>query len=99
MFHTGWQPPADIHHAGSQWLIKLELAGISPAELQVRARGNELTVRGRRRDLLQTGFVCQRLEINYTAFARSFTLPAPIDAGSVACEYRDGILRIWLKTL
>lgn len=99
MFHNSWQPPADIHHAGRQWLIKLELAGVSPAEMHVYALGNELTVQGRRRDLLQSGFVCHRLEINYTAFARTFTFPAPIDSGSVTCEYRDGILRVWLNTL
>lgn len=99
MFYPSWQPPADVYHAGTQWLIKLEVAGVSPNEMEVRARGNELVVRGRRRDLLQSGFVVQRLEIMYTAFARSFALPAPIDADSINCEYRDGILRIWLKTL
>lgn len=99
MFYPSWQPPADIHHAGTQWLIKLELAGVSLSDVQVHAHGNELSVRGRRSDLLQSGFVCQRLEIRYTAFARNFALPAPIDTGSITCEYRDGILRIWLKTL
>jgi HSP20 family molecular chaperone IbpA len=99
MFHSTWHPPADIHHAGAQWLIKLELAGVSSSDVQIRARNAELTVRGQRRDLLQSGFVCHRLEIRYTTFERTFTLPAPIDAGSIACEYRDGILRIWLNTL
>lgn len=99
MFYPSWQPPADVYHAGAQWLIKLEVAGVSPDELEVRAQDNELIVRGRRRDLLQSGFIVQRMEIMYTSFARSFALPARIDAGSVACEYRDGILRIWLKTL
>jgi len=99
MFHQRWQPHADVHHAGRQWLIKLELAGVSPGELEVSAQGNELSVRGRRRDVLQSGFVCQQLEIRYTAFARSFALPAPIDAGSIRCEYHDGILCIWLNTL
>lgn len=99
MYPNTWQPPADMHHAGSQWLIKLELAGVARAELQVFARGNELTVQGRRRDLIQSGFVCHRLEINYTAFSRSFTLPAAIEPGSLSFEYNDGILRVWLRTL
>ncbi|HEY0963891.1 MAG TPA: Hsp20/alpha crystallin family protein [Pseudomonadales bacterium] len=99
MFHTSWQPPADVYHAGTQWLIKLELAGVSPKEVDVRAQGNELVVRGHRRDLLQGGFIVQRMEILYTRFMRSFSLPAEIDADSITCEYSDGILRIWLKTL
>jgi HSP20 family protein len=88
-----------VHYAGTQWLIKLELAGVSPADVQVRARNHELTVRGQRRDLLQSGFVCHRLEIRYTTFERCFSLPAPIDGASIHCEYLDGILRIWLNTL
>ena len=100
MFYATWQPAADIHYSGKQWLIKLELAGVSPAEVQLVAQGNELTVRGRRRDLLlQSGFTCHALEITYTRFERRIALPATIDSASIACEYRDGILRIYLRTL
>ena len=45
-----WRPPADIYRTREGWLVKVELAGVGKEEVQVTARGNLLTVRGRRRD-------------------------------------------------
>ncbi len=100
MFYTTWKPATDLFSAGNDWLIKMELAGVSPAEMQLVAQRNVLQVRGRRRDLyVQSGFTCHSLEICYTDFERNITLPAVIDAASIRYEYRDGILRIFLRTL
>jgi HSP20 family protein len=99
MFYARWQPPTDIFLAGNDWLIKMEVAGVAPADIELRVRGHLLTVLGRRRDLvLQRGFVCHSLEISYTDFERSLSFPARIDAGSIRSECRDGILYIHLST-
>lgn len=99
MIFATWKPPADVFYSGNRWVIKVELAGISPSEVEIEARGSTLTVRGRRRDLLlQQGFSCHTLEISYCNFERSLSLPAPIDTDSIAWEYRDGILQIQLRT-
>jgi len=100
MFYAMWKPAADLFHAGNNWLVRMELAGVSPAEIQMVAHHNVLQVKGRRRDLfLQAGYICHTLEISYTDFERNITLPAVIDAASIRCEYSDGILRIYLSTL
>ena len=100
MFYTPWKPATDLFSAGNEWLIKMELAGVLPAEIELRAHHNVLQVRGRRRDLhVQSSYTCHALEISYTDFERSITFPAEIDAASVRNEYRDGILRIFLRTL
>jgi HSP20 family protein len=100
MYFASWQPATDIFYSGKHWLIKMELAGVAPAEVLLQAQRNVLHVRGRRRDLLiQSGFICHSLEISYTNFERSISLPAVIDASSITSEYRDGILRIYLSTL
>lgn len=101
MFYaTSWKPATDLFRAGNDWLIKMELAGVSPEEVSVHAQRNVLHVKGCRRDLyLQRGYTCHKLEINYTDFERSITLPGVIDAEAIRTEYRDGILRIYLRTL
>jgi HSP20 family protein len=101
MFYAAtWKPATDLFRSGNDWLIKMEVAGVSPEEVQLSAQRNVLHVRGRRRDLyLQGGYTCHKLEINYTNFERSITLPGVIDAGGIRTEYRDGILRIFLRTL
>ena len=56
-------------------------------------QGNEITIRGRRRDLrIQHGFVCHALEISYSHFERSVTLPAQIAVPSIRLEFQEGIL-------
>jgi HSP20 family protein len=101
MFYAAsWKPATDLFRAGDDWLIKMELAGVSPAEVQLHVQRNVLHVKGRRRDLVMNGgYTCHKLEINYTDFERSITLPGVIDAGGIRTEYRDGILRIYLRTL
>ena len=100
MFFATWKPATDLLSAGNEWLVKMELAGVLPAEIQMVALRNVLHVKGRRRDLqIQKRYTCHTLEISYTDFERSITLPALIDAASIRCEYRDGILQIYLSTL
>jgi HSP20 family protein len=100
MFYATWKPPADLFRAGNEWLVRVELAGVSPSEIHVVVQQNVLLVKGRRRDLLlHHGYTCHTLEINYTGFERRITLPAVIDAASVRSEYEDGILKIYLGTL
>lgn len=100
MFYSNWQPATDVFCAGRQWLVRMELAGVSPTEIQLLAQRDVLTVSGRRRDmLLQSGYTCYSLEISYSGFERKIALPGLIDTASIRTEYRDGILRIYLNTL
>ena len=98
-FFSPWKPPADIFYSDTQWLIKIELAGISPDEVVILAQGSSLTVKGRRRDLmLRQGFSCHSMEITYSSFERSFALPARIVADSIHWDYQQGILLISFST-
>lgn len=100
MIFSRWIPPADVFYSGNQWLVRLELAGISPDEIDIVTRGELLRVRGRRRDLyLQEGFACHSMEISYSNFERDLEFPARIRPDSISLDYRDGILLIHLETI
>ncbi|MEX2120735.1 MAG: Hsp20 family protein [Pirellulales bacterium] len=49
---AGWHPSADVYRTRRGWLVKFDLAGVRPDEIQVELRGRRLTVRGTRRDWL-----------------------------------------------
>jgi HSP20 family protein len=96
---SGWSPPADVYRVAHGWVIKLDLAGVRPDDVEVSALGRCLTVRGSRRDWLIEE--CQRsysMEISYNRFERSIELPDSLDAARISLEYRDGMLLIRLAT-
>ncbi|NQV27326.1 MAG: Hsp20/alpha crystallin family protein [Rhodopirellula sp.] len=96
---TRWQPAADVYRMSDGWLLKVELAGVRPDELQLLVEGCEVILSGRRRDwIIERGRQCHSMEIAYSCFERRFTLPSRVDNCRIATEYRDGMLVIRVVT-
>jgi HSP20 family protein len=95
---TSWSPALDIYRTRTGWLLKLDLAGVRPADLTVTVRGSLLTVRGRRRDnCVEAGLSHQRMEIAYGRFERVVELPCDLARCAIATDYRDGMLLIDIR--
>jgi HSP20 family protein len=47
---TCWRPAADIYRTRTGWLIKYDVAGVKPDEIEVTVRGSQVIIRGVRRD-------------------------------------------------
>lgn len=93
-----WRPAADIYRTPDRWLVKLDLAGVNPEEIQLALEGRRLTIAGSRRDaLVQEGLTSYSLEINYNQFERTIELPFEPQETDVRTEYRDGMLMVWLR--
>lgn len=94
-----WRPPADIYRTPRGWLVKFDLAGVRPDEVELEVQGSRLTVKGVRRDwTLEEGHRFYSLEIAYNRFERSVDLPGHLERARVATEYRDGMLLVQLIT-
>lgn len=90
-----WQPSADVYRTRQGWLVKLDLAGVRPEDVQVSVQGNRLTVSGTRRDWsLQEGCSHYQMEIAYSRFERSLTLPCDLGRARISAEHRHGMLLI-----
>ncbi len=97
--HTPWNPAADIYRTRQGWLVKFDLAGVRPGDVQLHAEGNALTVRGERRDCsIEEGCCCYRLEITYDRFERTVELPCNLDAAHVSAEHHEGMLLVRIQT-
>lgn len=93
-----WEPPADVYQTPDGWLIKLDVAGVRPEELQVSLTGRRLTIRGTRRDTsIEQGCRSYRMEIAYSHFERCVELPSHLDSVEVTSEYRDGMLLVRIQ--
>jgi HSP20 family protein len=88
-----WQPSADVYRSCNGWLLKFDLAGVRPQDVELAAADNVLTIRGVRRDCVLEEGCCQyRMEISYSRFERSIEIPGPLENAAITTEHRDGML-------
>ena len=93
-----WSPSADIYQGQKAWLVKLDLAGVNPADIQVRTCGRRLVVEGQRRDhSILEGQTSYSMEISYNRFQRSIELPFELETARIQCEYRDGMFLLVIE--
>jgi HSP20 family protein len=92
-----WAPAVDIYEQGDNIILKAELPGIDPKDVDIRVENNVLSLRGERKfDSGVKRESCHRVERAYGAFSRSFTLPSIVDTAGIKAQYRDGILQVTL---
>lgn len=93
-----WQPSVDVYRISDGWLLKYELAGVRPDEIQLTSHDRFLTLRGQRRDMrVEEGQRSYSMEISYNQFERTIELPCEVDKMHVETDYRDGMLVVRLR--
>ena len=92
---AAWQPSADIYQIEDEWILRLELAGVSPDDIEVTMEGSSLTVAGVRRDsLIPLGCNVYSMEIPFSRFRRSISFPFDLHSSHIRTEYNYGMLLI-----
>lgn len=91
----GWAPAVDIYEDPEGFLLTAELPGLDPAKVELTVEDNNLTLRGTRElEYPDSRENYHRLEREYGAFARTFSLPATVDASGIDAEFKQGLLRV-----
>ena len=92
-----WAPAVDIFENEGNLVLKAELPGIDPKDVDVRVENNVLTLHGERKfetEVKREQY--HRVERAYGTFSRSFTLPNVVDTDKIKAEFTDGVLRVTL---
>ena len=90
-----WAPPVDIFEKSDNLVIRAEIPGAKPEDLDVRIENGVLSLHGeRKRELDVDEKSSHRLERVYGSFTRSFSLPTIVDASKITATYKDGILEV-----
>lgn len=94
----GFSPAVDVYYTGDplRAVVRADLAGIQPAEIELEIRGRELILAGHRRPQEAEDRVYQQLEIEHGPFRRVVSLGADVDANAARARYEDGMLVIEL---
>ena len=97
--HDGFMPAVDVYYAGDppRAVVRADLAGIDPADVELEIRGRELVLAGRRRPPADAADrVYQQLEIEHGPFRRVVSLGAEVDADAARARYENGLLIVEL---
>ncbi len=93
-----WLPPIDLAETNDKVVVKAEIPGIDPKEIDISIQGDTLSVKGEKKEEKEEkGGNYYRMERRYGSFSRSIDLPASVDTNKVSAEYKNGVLEITLQ--
>jgi HSP20 family protein len=95
-----WRPAANIVENDKEYLIKAELPEVEKKDVEVTVHEGVISIRGQRRyERSHESEKQHRVETFYGSFARSFNLPANVDASRIFAESKDGVLKVHLPKI
>jgi HSP20 family protein len=94
----GFSPAVDVYYTGDppRAVVRADLAGIDPGEIELKISGRELVLSGQRRPERGEERVYQQLEIEHGPFRRVVALGVDVDSDAASASYEDGILTVEL---
>ena len=94
---TSWSPSVDIFETEESIVVKAEVPGVDPKEIELSLENNVLTLKGDRRFEKETKDEnYHRIERSYGGFSRSFSIPALVEEAAIKADYKEGVLTIVL---
>jgi HSP20 family protein len=94
----GFSPAVDVYYVSDppRAVVRADLAGIDPGEVQLEIQGRELVLSGHRDPQGGDDRVYQQLEIEHGPFRRVVALGADVDPDAADASYEDGVLTVEL---
>lgn len=94
----GWMPSLDMSETDTHVVVRAEVPGVDPKDIDISVSGNILTVSGEKKETTeQKGESWHHTERRFGSFRRSMQLPAYADAEKVSAEHAHGVLMIRLE--
>ena len=95
-----WTPAMDIAENDTEIIIRAELPGIDPKDIDISVSGNELVLTGDKKESSESQEKDFRhSETRYGSFRRRVPLPKGINTEDVEAVYSNGVLTLRLKKL
>lgn len=90
-----WAPALDLKETDAEYIIKMEVPGITKDQVTVNLENHRLTVSGERKDEKKEESESRLvIERSYGSFFRSLGLPKAAIDKDVSAELRNGVLTI-----
>ena len=97
---TDWVPAVDIIEESERFVLRADVPGVDPADIEVSMDAGVLSVAGQRKqEARDEDAGLQRMERVSGRFFRRFSLPDTADAEHVKAQCRNGILEVSIPKL
>jgi len=92
---VAWMPKIDVKRKGDDIVVRAELPGIDPADVDIEVTDNVLTIKGERKfeekEEGEDWLVCESC---YGSFERSMTIPEGVDPAAITAKFENGVLEV-----
>ena len=97
---TDWVPAVDIIEEKERFVLRADVPGVDPADIEVSMDAGVLSVAGQRnQEAREEDAGLQRMERVTGRFFRRFSLPDTADAEHIKAQCRNGILEVSIPKL
>ena len=90
-----WMPNTDMSETENDYIITVDLPGITKKDVEVNFQNNRLTISGeRKKEKEEEGKDFIRRERYEGTFMRSFSLPTAVKEEDINAKFKDGVLTV-----
>ncbi|WP_304985153.1 Hsp20/alpha crystallin family protein [Coxiella-like endosymbiont] len=94
-FSTEWSPRIDIKDMSDNYIIRADIPGVDPKDIEVSMENNVLAIKGEKEtetEEKKEDFL--RVERTKGAFIRRFSLPESVNSEKIKAKSKHGVLEI-----
>jgi HSP20 family protein len=92
-----WYPSLDVAETKNDLIVKAEVPGMDPKNIDISLSNGILTIRGERKQEKEEKEEDYHLiERSYGTFIRSVRLPNEVQGDKISASYKNGVLKITL---
>jgi len=92
-----WFPSVDVSETKNDLIVKAELPGIDPKDIDISLNDGYLTIKGeRKQEKEEKEENYHFIERSYGSFTRSVRLPNEVQRDKISASYKNGILKVTL---
>ena len=95
---SDWMPAVDVHETKDAFVLRADLPGVDPKDIEITMENGVLTLRGRRESETtkeERGY--RRVERVSGEFFRRFTLPDVADSDAITAKSNQGVLTVEIR--
>jgi HSP20 family protein len=97
---ASWTPAVDIHEEPGQFVLRADLPGVKPGDIEITAEKGVLALRGSRQiEQKEDDGHYSRVERVSGRFVRTFSLPENVATDQIQAKFKDGVLELTIPKI